>query len=265
MKTRTVLGAWLLVAALASSAMAGEEPMCEPLQPCGDVNDSGTVTAQDALAVLRGSVGGNVDLMCSCGEFICIEGSILKTGQFTCYDPLDNVNPINTIACNGSGQDGQFLAGLEFSFIDNGDGTITDVNTNLMWEKLSDDGTIHDYQDFAYQWAGAYGKINSLNAMDQGAGFAGYNDWRLPNVREMASLVDFSTSSPSISVAFNNDNCAPGCMVENCSCTHSKPYWTSTTSSSSPNQAWTVNYATGGIASSSKTVYNYVRAVRGGR
>ena len=64
--------------------------------------------------------------------------------------------------------------------MDNGDGTITDTKTGLMWEKLSDDGSIHD-KDTAYTWANAFAvKVATLNG---GGGFAGHTDWRVPNVQ----------------------------------------------------------------------------------
>ena len=42
--------------------------------------------------------------------------------------------------------------------VNNGDGTITDTHSTLTWEVLVDDGSIHDWDDFSYQWAGAFGK-----------------------------------------------------------------------------------------------------------
>ena len=48
------------------------------------------------------------------------------------------------ISCAGTGQDGEIQAGGTLSYTDNGNGTITDNNTKLVWEKKSADGTIHD-------------------------------------------------------------------------------------------------------------------------
>ena len=49
------------------------------------------------------------------------------------------------------GDDGNIQAGATLSYTDNGDGTITDNNTKLMWEKKSDDGGLHD-KDNTYVW-----------------------------------------------------------------------------------------------------------------
>src|SRR3990172_5700801 len=59
--------------------------------------------------------------------------SIPKTGQTTCYDSAGNV-----IACTGTGQDGEIQAGVPWPsprFMDNGDGTVTDNLTGLIWLK----------------------------------------------------------------------------------------------------------------------------------
>src|SRR5262249_16276739 len=60
------------------------------------------------------------------------------TGQRSCWN-----NGGSIIPCAGTAQDGDTRAGADLAYIDNGDGTITDVNTKLVWEKLSSDGSIH--------------------------------------------------------------------------------------------------------------------------
>jgi hypothetical protein len=79
-----------------------------------------------------------------------LQGQRLKTGQTLCYDDVGTV-----IACAGTGQDAELQKGLAGAYTDNGNGTITDTGTGLMWEKLSDDGTIHD-KDTAYTWLDAF-------------------------------------------------------------------------------------------------------------
>ena len=133
------------------------------------------------------------------------------------------------------------------------------LNTGLMWEKLSDDGSIHD-QDQAYLWAAAFaGKIASLNS----SGFAGHSDWRLPNIRELRSIVNYFKQSPAISNVFNA-GCSGICTVLDCSCTVSSNYWSSSSNANNPSNAWNVNFNDGHHNANNKTNNNYVRAVRGG-
>jgi len=180
------------------------------------------------------------------------------TGQTTCWNSSGNV-----ISCAGTGQDGELRRGAPLAYADNGNGTVTDLNTGLVWEKLSDDGTVHD-KDNTYTWANAFtGHVAALNA----ASFAGYTDWRLPNVRELQSIVNYQSSSPMVSSAFKT-NCGPGCPATGCSCTASGNYWSSTSSVSSPSRAWFVSFRYGNVdafnSSGSKSVAAFVRAVRGG-
>jgi len=81
-------------------------------------------------------------------------------------------------------------------FVDNGDLTITDQATGLMWSK-DDSGAPMDWQA-ALAWA------QSQNA----EGFLGYADWRLPNAKELQSILDYSrspdtTQSAAIDPVFN--------------------------------------------------------------
>ena len=68
-------------------------------------------------------------------------------------------------------------------FVDNGDGTISDLATGLMWQQ-SDDGELRDWK-------------NSLKYAE-GLNLAGHDDWRLPNAKELQSIVDY-TRSPQTS------------------------------------------------------------------
>lgn len=274
----------VLVAAIGTPAFS---QMCTPAQECGDVNESGSVTSGDALGVLQRAVGLAVALQCSCnGGEECQAGGVIKTGQTKCWEPIPNSlfpTPPET-PCDGTGQDGEYQRGLVPSFVDNRDGTITDKLTTLMWEKLSDDGSLHDYQDKAFHWLGAYEKIGALNDM----AFAGYDDWRLPNARELSTLIEFMATAPPVTFSIFNTACTPGCSAEitcpgcpnadctgcakqGCSCTHSSSYWSSTTyevGSTGPRSAFAVDFKTGTMEikakSSSSTPTLQVRAVRGG-
>jgi Protein of unknown function (DUF1566) len=179
------------------------------------------------------------------------------TGQTSCWDSTGVL-----VSCAGTGHDGDIRAGAPLGYMDNADGTVTDLNTGLMWEKKSDDGSIHD-KDTVYTWDNAFiVHVAGLN----GANFAGYEDWRVPNYRELVSILDLEMNTPAVGVAFNNE-CVGGCDVSTCSCTITGSniyYWSSTSLASSPAFAWAVNFTTGDPTGRTKTLTHHVRAVRGG-
>ena len=79
------------------------------------------------------------------------------------------------------------------NFVDNGDGTISDLATGLMWQQVND-GTMRD-------WENALLYAENLTLAD-------YSDWRLPNAKELQSIIDYTrspqtTSSPAIDPIFS--------------------------------------------------------------
>lgn len=85
-----------------------------------------------------------------------------------------------------------------------------------------------------------------------GGGYANYTDWRLPNVRELMSIVDYgAAAAPRINTTAFPD-------------TVSGVYWTSTTYVPGTTLAWIVNFNNGGVNTNGKTTTTYVRCVRGG-
>lgn len=220
-------------------------------QQCGDLDGSGEIGATDALLVLSKAVGQPApDLVCP------LTVGVLSTGHHSCYEPY-----VGWIDCAGSGQDGEFQKGVPRSFTDNGDGTVTDNATGLMWEKLSDDDSIHDY-DNAYTWADAIAvKVATLNA----ASFAKYTDWRLPNSFELFTLADHGAFHPATDNVFSVP-CEPGCGVLTCSCTQPAAYWSSTqVPGYAVISAYSVGFVFGLIHGDHYFGESlYVRAVRGG-
>jgi hypothetical protein len=175
-------------------------------------------------------------------------GGVLKTGQIQC----ETSDAMGGCPGNPAGQDGELQKGTARSYTDNGDGTITDNSTGLIWEKLADDGSIHDW-DNTYNWDDAFlVKIATLNTAPC---FAGHCDWRLPNVNELQTLVNYGNVSPAVDAAFNNG-------VD--SFTQSSVYWSSTTYQGGPDGAWDVNCFDGSVFAFSKFNISFVRAVRGG-
>jgi hypothetical protein len=201
-----------------------------------ETNGGGMCPTSGDQAAMQSCVTGATNLWTAAlsGSGTCAPVSGLpETGQTQCDQGAGTLG-----ACPGSpaGQDGAVLAGTARSYTDNGDGTITDNATGLMWEKLSDDGSIHDWND-VYTWYDAFNvKIAALNG---GGGFAGHTDWRLPNRLELDTLADLGRVSPAIDPAFNT-SCTPSCTVTTCSCTQSTYYWSSTTYQDGPPNAWGV-------------------------
>ncbi len=116
--------------------------------------------------------------------------AVVDTGQIACYDDRGEL-----ITCPAEGepfygQDGQYDVHL-FSYTDNGDGTVTDNVTGLMWQQSPDtngDGGIDADDKLSYDEAVAGAGTLTLG---------GYSDWRLPTIKELYSLIDFSGVDPS--------------------------------------------------------------------
>jgi len=243
-----------------------------------DLGLAGTMPNNGAVAVMpgsapqaiaagyhngSGSVGGDADLTAGnikngvnlFGVMGTLRNSTLKTGQIIAY---------------GTGSDGDLRKGANRSFTDNGDGTITDTTTGLMWEKKSDDDSIHD-KDNTYTWGMALSPYTMngtivttfLAALNGGGGFAGHTDWRIPNLNELESIRSLQNVNPAAYFAFNT-GCVASCPVTSCSCTKSSNYWSSTTYQNSPAGAWFVHFVDGYLFVSTKSATHYVRAVRGG-
>ncbi|MFO8049627.1 MAG: DUF1566 domain-containing protein, partial [Desulfosudaceae bacterium] len=82
----------------------------------------------------------------------------------------------------------------------NGDDTVSDENTGLMWMQFTADNNDDDIID-------DNDKMNWQEALDwcEGLTLAGYSDWRLPTIKELQSIVDIQTSEPAIDTNFFPD------------------------------------------------------------
>ncbi len=114
---------------------------------------------------------------------------IVETGQTTFYNETIEIST-PTESDLFYGQDASYTGNTP-SYTDNGDGTITDNITDLIWAQTCDlngDGTIDVDDKLSYTDALAAADTFSL---------AGYDDWRLPSIKEQYSLIDFTGIDPS--------------------------------------------------------------------
>ena len=172
-------------------------------------------------------------------------GPVGRTGQTGCWDATGN-----PIACAGTGQDGALVKGATVSprFTDNANGTVKDNLTGLIWLKNAN--------CFGLQtWTNALSNSNTL-----ASGACGLSDgsvagaWRLPNRKELDSLIDLGQFSPALPVGH------PFSGVQ------SSSYWSSTTYAypPNPNNAWYVNLLNGLPFNFTKGDGGYMWPVRGG-
>ncbi len=122
-------------------------------------------------------------------------------------------------------------------YTDNGDGTVTDTTTGLMWQK--------SYNKEKKNWKDALAYCENLT-------LAGFDDWRLPNIQELRSIVKYDSSLPSI------DNSIFEC--------DSEPYWSSTTCIFDNSLSWTIDFDNSYKFTTNKSFSDFlisVRCVRG--
>lgn len=165
--------------------------------------------------------------------------SYLQTGQVECRDTQGR-----RMACAGSGQDAEFADGVAWrpdSRFCMQDDSVLDMTTGLYW--LRDAG----YGEFPRTWQEALDFIAQMNREQ----VLGKRDWRLPNRRELRSLISHQTSRPALPEQHPFENLFHGW------------YWTSTTAAISPAHAWYVDMGGGRMFYGGKDQSFMVWPVRG--
>ena len=224
----------------------------------GDFNYDGNVDAADVSVFLQNF--GRSPFFNPCPP----DGPapVAETGQTTCYDE----NGVERI-CNivippvivTTGEDGAWRKGVEWPnprFTDNRAGTITDNLTGLIWLKNSN----------------CFGQRTWQQALDDCKGLAsgscgltdgtGAGIWRLPNRRELFSLIHDGYYSPAVPNTVGTGQWSEGDPFNN---VQSDFYWSSTSLAYQTVGAWYVYMDTGSVGDFDKSGFVYVWPVRGGQ
>ncbi len=227
-------GVWCVGARTAASANGGS---CST----GDVNGDGTVDISDAIYLLSYLFASGPDP--APFDPACCQPVLPATGQAQCYDgggalvdcPTDEADALY-------GQDGFYQTGcpMRGRFVDNLDGTITDLCTGLMWQQEASPPLS------PMTWEGA---LTAVKTLDLG----GYRDWRLPNVRELQSIIDYGRHPPAGSD--QNVPALPPLFMW-----PQRFYWTSSAYIKEPEKAWIVNVDTGEVLSINKMKHDMCMA-----
>lgn len=248
--TRKIIICLILAGALPGAAAAVTHVLGaqkKTLSAASDTVEAGYYLATTLAAIDAELAGVNIKSGVNIFGQVGTYYSMPDTGQTLCYDD------VSTIACPAKGaaseQDASNNpADAQMSYTDNGDFTITDNRTGLMWKKCSE-GQANDAgctgAAIQYTWASALSQCTGLTTP------GGHTDWRLPSIRELSSIINYSVAAPP----FINTAIFPATL--------SDVYWTSTTFVSLY-WGFYVTFNNGGSGSSAKSTSYYVRCVRGG-
>jgi hypothetical protein len=136
-------------------------------------------------------------------------------------------------------------------FTDNGDGTVTDTQTHVMWMRCSMGqkwtGTTCDGTPTAMPWQAAQDAAVSMNTH---GGFAKHDDWRMPRIPELAYIVEVQCANPRTNVAIFPH-------------TPAGFYWTAS-NRRNKDQAFILSFGPEGTGDDVKTQAHYVRLMREG-
>ncbi len=207
------------------------------IEKSGTGSDSWTVTQEPATMIIPGesttfAILLNPTSAGAISTLFSIPSNVQEASPFTFTVDAKLIRPPVVIPRTGqttsyaAGDDGDLGSGVDWPvprFADNGDGTTTDTLTGLMWQKAPP--TTESNWDNTLTYAG-------------GLTLAGYDDWHLPNVNELMSLIDFGQANTA--QALNAGGLFSGVRADT--------YWTSTRTPYTPygvSYAWIVNAGTG--------------------
>jgi hypothetical protein len=237
---------------------------------CADDDCTGTPACTESICDDNVDNDSDGDTDCADSDCSFTEGclptpSLLPaTGKEICFDEAGATTDCTTGDCPG--QDASYAANgigcpddaSRFVVNDGGaldtpgmpvDDTITDTCTGLTWQRDQSDVFADGQISFD---AGTSDEANWCDALlhCEGLDFGGHNDWRLPNVRELQSIVDYSLWSPDLPMDPKFKGIASW-------------YWSSTSNTEAPALKYFVNFDIGEVRHTAENKIRSVRAVRG--
>lgn len=174
--------------------------------------------------------------------------AVPDTGQTKCYGTTGT-----EISCAGTGQDGEYSIN-HMTYTDNGNGTVTDNVTGLMWQKEDDNKDYNPY--LASGTYHAYYNPSSQSVCGS-LSLGGYSDWRLPTIKELIDLTDFGIPFSGVSI---NSTYFPNTKGGG------NEYWSSTINNGAEDYGaytGTSKWQSYGYGDGIGSSYRYVRCVRG--
>jgi hypothetical protein len=271
-------GDWLQIRSGASGTNSGEVNV-------GFLSNTSVAARTGAIRITAsGASGSPVDISVSQVGHLPMTIRVPDTGQTKCYDVAGNVITCPSSGQSLYGQDGNYSINPRSYTKLNAYGNdlpdsattwymVRDNVTRLTWEMKNNKDGKADYSnphdaDNTYTWYDSNPATNGGNAGTQSAGkdtesflkalndssYGGYNDWRLPTIKELAYIVDNNIPYPGPTI---NTTYFPN--------TAASWYWSSTTGAYGTNGAWSVDFYDGGVGYYGKDGSDYVRAVRGGQ
>ena len=148
----------------------------------------------------------------------------------------------------------------DYRFVDNDNGTVTDLWTGLMWKQCIE-GMVRDSVNVCvqhtdpdtYSWQGALQRAVNVNTGLIGESL-GWGDWRLPNEKELFSIIELSCADPAVNEKYFPLTFVPALATS--------VYWGSTGYAIAGISTWFVNFSSGVIVTNSATSLQGVRLVR---
>ena len=264
----------------------------------GFVSAAGTISASDSMLTAFNKLNGNAALKAplaspqftgsvgigtaGSGSPLTVAGVIESSSGGVKFP--DGATQTKALAnCSAEGDVavmrlGAWVCRSTLGYVDNGDGTVTDYKTGLMWEQKQDCGVGGGVADLTnarcrgntYAWSAALPftdptgtlysdfatKLNGLKESIATGGdpcFAGHCDWRIPTVGELQTI---QALCPGGGLACINVIFGP---------TQAASYWSSSSFASGPGFAWFVLFNSGNVVGGGKLSNVYARAVRSGR